>query len=724
MIYLDTETVGLTGPVVLIQWAQDGGPVHTVHVVGSRPADLLALLKKFCDDPEGVCVFNLTFDWWQLCRLLQALLADGDNSPITAAWLSHVGGHRDDQMVMRPRKALDLMLHARSGPMQSLMERDDVRVRRVPAVLAEELCNALTERLELPDIYFHYRKRGAAWQVQEDPDDPAFPDVYLSFGAAGGLKPLARHLLQVDTVDFPIPEHLSFNGPIWDVRPLHRQLGEQEAERLIGAHAEFWRTSSVAARYAEQDVVLLRQLRRYWGMPPGGDTNSELAIAVACCRAVGFPIDPQRTFDLHDAALTQMAAAPRAPGIVLSTLHSHLDPIERLVVQDTTAETLEAVVKQYAPPHPAGVFAKRVADARSAEKTVDMLGKVLKVGYAAWDFKVVGTLSNRMSGGGGNNPQGVRKGDTREAFLMAQGGDFDGFEPAIAAAVYGDKALEEVLRKGLKINAVFGAAMYDKTYDEVRNSDPKKQDQQLVPGLGWDGDLYGPSKEGFLAWMYGAQDPKIAASTRLPEDQVTAGIERFFNKFPQLRDGRKRDQDAFCSMTQPRGLGTNVVWRDPAETVESLFGFKRYFTLENALTRTLYDLSSSPTEGLKALERSRVKVRRRADRLQTPGGAVRSALYAAAFQLQARNMRAAGNHRIQATGAHITKELELRCWRHQPYGFHRLVVQLMNVHDEVDEALGKVDLTADAAATVEEYRKHVPVLAMSWKTGLRTWRDL
>lgn len=710
MIYLDTETVGLTGPCVLVQFAQDDGPVSTVHVVGSPVGQLRELIDRVCQ--VGVCGFNLSFDWFQLTRLYGLLTQIPNDAIVGPDHLAQLGRSK---VGLRPRTALDLMLYARSGPMQALMERDDVRVRRIPAILAEAVAQELTERLDLPKIFFARRKDGACWKVEQDPDDPEFPDVYLPFGASGRLKPLAAHLLGVETIEYPLPDHLSYDSEPYDVRPLAKTLGVK-AEKLIAEHARFWRDNPTARRYAEQDVELLRQLRAHWGNPAGGDDNSVLACAVGACRAVGYPIDPMKAFHLHTQSLKAMAQGPRSPGLVKEQLLQLCDPVERLAIEDTTGETLAAITKWEN--HPAAALATRVIAARTAEKRADLLLKLLTVGYAPFDFKVVGALSNRMSGGSGINPQGIEKGETREVFPIVEGGDFSAFEVCIADAVYGDENLHADLLSGKKIHALFGAAMYNESYETVKASE-----KAPVEGKGWSGDLYNPAKHGVFAWIYGAQDQKLSETLRLNLDETAEGVARFFARYPKLQEGRQRDQTAFCSMTQPRGIGTRVVWKDPAEYVESLLGFRRYFTLENRMCKVLYDMAQELPARLKQFEKSKIRVTRR-DRTQTPGGAVRSALFGAAFQIQARNMRAAGNHRIQSTGASITKGVQRALWELQPIGAAELVVQPLNVHDEIVTPVAKVSLNDTVQQAVDGFRKVVPLLKIDWKTGLNTWGDI
>jgi len=175
-------------------------------------------------------------------------------------------------------------------------------------------------------------------------------------------------------------------------------------------------------------------------------------------------------------------------------------------------------------------------------------------------------------------------------------------------------------------------------------------------------------------------------------------------------------------MKQPNGVGTAVEWNEPAPYVESLFGFKRYFTIENKICKALFDLAQKlPEPWLKV----RKTVKRR-EKEQTACGAIQSSLYATAFAIQAASMRAAGNHRIQSTGAQICKRMQRAIGDLQPAGVHPWVVQTLNSHDEilsvnkpsVAPAVAKV-----VADTVAEFQKVIPLLDIEWKSDLSSWAE-
>ena len=237
-------------------------------------------------------------------------------------------------------------------------------------------------------------------------------------------------------------------------------------------------------------------------------------------------------------------------------------------------------------------------------------------------------------------------------------GDFSAFEVTIADAVCNDEALRAELLAGRKIHALFGMALFPgKTYEEIKASD------------GTDNDMYTKGKQGFFGTMlYGGDHSTLVNKLGIKEDVAKAAIENFGSRFVGVKKWRQRVADSFCSMRQPGGIGTQVVFTDPADYCETFLGFRRYFSLENAVAKTLFKLANSPPKHWKDCK---IKVVRR-DRVQTAGGAVQSALYGAAFSMQAANMRAAANHEIQSPGTGITKAVQRRIWDLQPAGVHEI----------------------------------------------------
>lgn len=733
MIFWDTESKGLVGPMSAFQWQRDDGPTK-VHLVWDEPArETLKLIEMLLD--EDSCGFNLTHDAFQACKTYCILrLLDPSRPPTIKGWLA-VQREARFGPCLKPKAVLDLMLFMMRGPLQSTMERDDIRIRKVPMILAEWLAEELRRLIDLPGIYFEFRENGYEWQVKPIEDKPGFADVVLVWGASRGLKPIGRHVLGLtDVQDYDMPKQFRPKERLFD------PFGDGWVQHS-DYHDAYWRLDPRAKKYAAEDVSRLTYgLWMHAGKPAAGDTDSTLAWLVGASRWRGFALNLPKLEEIRESAKKAKDAFPRAPKQVMAGLQQRMTPLEAVAVEDTCAETLAEIAGAregggwkggWGETHPATHYARGVVVARSKDKEEDMAEKLLSVGSFHPDSKVIGALSGRMSGAGGINMHGIpgaSKGShMREAFELADGsqwlsadlggemlyadrleyldaGDFDSFEVAIAAAAYDDANLTKDLASGKKIHAIYGSVILELEYQAVKD----------------DKALYNDGKRGFLARLYGAQDAKIASVFKRSMEQIQRGEKKMEGRYPGIGKARAATAARFCSMRQEVERG-RIEWHEPADFEESLFGDKRYFTLENKICRVLYDLGQNPPADL----RVDGQVQRTTGRIQTVGGATQTAIFGCAFGLQASAMRQAANHRIQATGASVTKELQRTIWDdHQPQGVHEWVVRPMQIHDEIQcPRSPRVDLRPTVRKVVERYQVYIPLLRMDWMQGLRSWAE-
>lgn len=568
----------------------------------------------------------------------------------------------------------------------------------------------------------------------------------------------------------------------------------------IRHHIAHWSSNAAARKYASDDVDYTRRLYQFFGEPPLGDDDSVLACCVACVRWRGYKIDIVKLKELAWATTgkfytvhnDQRFEIPTAPAQARAYVEQMMSPTEQLaskIKESTKRVLLESIakwskqcncIKANAAPiqvtpnmsyqemvdaaqkipeskpnpnceickgtgktvHPAAMRAKQVLDARQAGKELEVYEKLILAGRFHASFKVIGTLSSRMSGTDDLNAQGIKNEvRVREPFtfafggLILDGGDFSGFEVTLAEAVYNDPALRNDLltcekceghmewdgddftcqecssHTGKSIHALFGMNVYtDMDY------------KQLKASKGSADDKFTNSKKAVFAMFYGGVDYTLMDRLGVDLETAQEAVRRFHHKYPGVRKAQEGIKNDFESMKQPGGIGTQVVWHDPAEYIESMFGFKRYFTLENQICKVLYDLAQTPPKEWRDIK---IKVLRR-ERMQTASGAVQSALYGAAFQLQAGNTRAAANHVIQSSGAQITKSVQRKIWEVQPPGVFIWLVQPCNIHDEIlcptDPTVG--DRVAKIVKdSVENFRPKVPLIKMEWKRGLQSWAE-
>lgn len=766
MIYYDTETCGLHGPIVLLQYAEDDGPVELWCPWKQTSRETIELIDWMMEDI--VCGFNLAFDHFHLCQMYTTLLLMDDKDEILQNCIEEYA-HKEKQArsgpCLKPLGAIDIMLHARKGPYQSTMDRSDIRIKRVPSALAGKLCAELDKRIPLKDVYFARKKdKKKRWQVQDIEDEFGeiigdFKNIVLKFAPSSALKALAvdTGVADVDTrllfheveVDPKYrPEEIGYAPYALAVAPEGDWHSKRAWPSVISIHITHWAFNRLARRYAEDDVKDTRGLYKYFGSPEPDDDDSILACMVGAVRWKGFRIDTDKIRALKVKAEESLASIKynfNSAAVCRKYMEEVLSEDQKMITQGSTKATiLEGIAKwkngvvcevcygmdescnncvdgivETDEPHPAALRAQEILDSRHCKKEIELYDKLLLADRFHASFKVIGTLSSRMAGGDGLNAQGIKHSkEVRDCFPLADpdyelnGGDFDSFEVGLMDAEYGDPKLREYLMSGKKIHAIFAMHLFGMTYEEV----------MATSKLAGDLNKYAKGKAGVFALAYGGEAHTLIDRVGVTEQRANEAYASWCREFKVWASERKKIFDMFCSMRQPHGIGSKVEWYEPADYIQSMFGFKRYFTLENQIVKALFQLAEDPPKDWTALK---INVTRR-DRVQSVAGACRSALFAAAFAVQASNMRAAGNHVIQSSGATITKSLQRKIWDLQPGGrASKWIVQPLNVHDEI---MCPVDpkWSQKLADVVNNYVQslvdRVPLIAMEWHK-IANWGD-
>lgn len=819
--FLDTETVGFHGIAVLIQHAVDDGPINLHNIFLEPIIDTLKLIEEMSQD----CIvgFNLTFDWFHICKTYTTLVLLGEKVGYDALPIDHIDLYgtleadaRDGHCV-KPASALDLLLHAKKGPYQSTMDRKDIRIKRVPKILAPLLVKELEARVVLKDIYFARRKDKKRWHITEVADD--LVDVTLKFAAAARLKDLAIDALGVDTSDVllfgdagvdpkfrpleygwaPFSTAFTDASKGWQIT-LKNKTGKRRgyaAPYYVRHHVNHWAYLPRAQRYAKDDVEYVRKLYEHFGRPVVGDDDSIAACMVASVRWRGFAVDLDYVAGLKREQEILSKLAPKAPSHVYKYVSEVMTEAEKASLVDsktnkpsTKKVILERIAKLPAREcdcedscpkckgkHPAAERAKASLDARQADTKIALYNKLIIAGRLHVSIKVIGALSGRVAGDGGLNSTGIQHEKIiRRAFTLAphgfqlDGGDFSSYEVSIADARYNDPELRKQLLTcfscqstrrvedfeqtycpacgggATKCGKCKGTVVVDKTGGVLRDcgcgqcsptgdvedtlrkihglfgqelAEGDLTYEQVLATKGKVPDYYDMGKRGIFAKFYGGNYFTLMTRLGIDEERAIKADEGFDKKYEGVGRARAEIARKFCSMVQEVQFGP-VEWHEPHEYAESLTGFRRYFTLENSICKALFDLANSPPEDWTRLK---IKVVRR-DREQKVGGAVRSAVFAAAFNVQSQNMRAAANHEIQSTGATGTKKLQCRIWKLQPIGVNPWVVLPFQCHDEIMAPI-KAEKSEEMKQIVRDYvlehRALIPLLKIDWQQGMKDW---
>jgi hypothetical protein len=757
MLFLDCETIGFYGPVILFQYAVDDGPVH-IHNVFTKPVkETIKLIEWFCE--HEVAAYNLVFDWFHVVQTYNVLIELEDKFlPPYPDDYYEAECRNPCTKYLVPKGALDLMIHCQEGDYQYLMERKDISIRRVPRVLAYKLCGVLEERVKLRDSLFARYKdpKQKRWRIQElSTPHPDFVNVKLKFAPSKKLEVIAKDVLGIGKADwdFSLLPKIEEYG--------YRPYGGNWIDYVDIFVAEW--DSDLARSYAHRDVEVLQQLYEAFDKPKAGSLNSELCICVANVRWRGFPIDKKKcaeVIDYYDKLITDFPININSPKQVKAYLKAKMSPMERSVFHSTAKPVLEKIVKKGGG---AADRAQKILDARQAKYRKNLFEKILFAGKFHVSNKIFGALSDRMSGADGLNSQGI-PGKHRDIILMAypgevaEGGDFDGFEISIGCSIYDDPNMIEDFKSGKKMHAIMGAELFEMDYEDVLMTEKGKcgvckgtgtmnildrqeharvskwcdeewkgeafeKECDFCSATGKVNDAYTKGKSTFFARMFGAGDFKAASITNLDLGHVTNRMKAYDERYSQRTEYLNALEDEHKAIYQPE-LGGKVYWKTPKKYIETKLGSVRRFDYEYLIMQCLFELAQDiPPEWH---ELKKLKIRRSKDRTQTPAGAIASAIYGAVFGVQGTIFRQIGNHIIQSLGAKINKLLQLLLWKKQPQGIHDPVISVFNNHDEL-QAAGQPEVMAtceaDVYAFIDEMREIVPLLSMTWDTNKKNWQQ-
>lgn len=752
-IRFDTESIMYLGPTMMIQWATQANPndIHLHDVFDVPVKDTISLIGRMAE--STLVGFNLSHDAYHLCRTLNCLMYLNPNKPPDP--YEYREAELQDyskELCFKPFEAVDLMIVGRRDKFQGMMRQKPVQIDRVARVTAEAMIKYLKEGMIIPDQYFAKNiekdKEANAWKMFElhldtkefiTPQqkkaitdgksdiviDPDFVSLRLDFNPSANLKSVAKyHLGFTDTEEF------EQRGDNYEEKSWWPCSGDWIG--VYNQHKFLWENDPKKRDYARRDVVYTTALDVDFGCPKG-DGDSMLATMVGNTHWCGYAVDLVEANEQYDVAKVVVDKAKErinynSPMAVKEFLHEVCEPVERLAIRDTTKETIKACLSADNPK--LIERAQLIIDARDKEMELRILERLVKARRLYVTFNVSGTRTNRMAGGdainktkGSINPQGIKKGKLRKVFTFADksngeilsNGDFKGFEVAIYDAVYQDPKLHEQLLSGKKIHAIWGSYVYGMSYEEILKTEHIKATEP-------DG-FYSRSKNSFFAGLYGAQPEKIAEITWLDEEEAEEALNKFLDDYPTIQKAQKQVEEDFTCMVQPGGIGTMIKWKDPKKFIKSFLGFTRSFEFEYMIVECLFNLSGD-LRGQDDLKGEGYVIRK--DRPQTIAGANMSAIFSACFSIISKVIKIAGNFKIQSPGGEITKALQVKLTEFQPQGIHTWKIKLFNVHDELETAHVeeiKDEIEQSVREFVEEYKKHVPLLAIDWKKDVESWYE-
>lgn len=753
-IFLDTESAGLYGQPILLQYAINDGDVVLVNLFEETIQSTIDLIESFFYD--NIIGYNVGFDIYKIIQFYTTFI-QVENKQLRPKDIPHekflrLEANGINQGCLKFKGVVDTMLVGLQDKLQELLFKKRLTIRKVPKLLVDSLMVELG-RIKFPDLYFaKYVDPKTRWKIVPLPREKDFVDVQIKFRPSSKMKDIITHLKLSkekaekfeDVTKLIFPEEFGFRPYGWCT------------EQNIKDQCEHWYKNDRARKYARNDVEYTREIYKFLGCPETNDVNSVLTSAVASCRWKGFSIDkekmeklkqkyllvvenakvnfdaPKDVFDYVSQGMTEMERMRFNVDGKISCAKEVLEEIEKMTdtvicpkCQATELDCPDCLGEGYIEggKHPSAIRATEVLECRKASKRADLLDKFIRAGRFHPTFSVMGTLSSRMSGSGDGsgdqniNAQGIpREKEFRGCFPLANPneklciGDFDSFEIAIMCANYNDEKLLSLLRQGKKVHGIFASFLYDMSYEKIMET------------KGTLDDLYTKGKTAVFALCYGGQAYTIAKQTGTTVDQAQRAYDKWFTEFPNFKIVLKNIEKELC-LVKSDGQGFRFD-SDVKDHVESMLGFKRYFRIEHKFIKALWDVLQDPPASWK--ENEFLVLRKESKGLQTLGNAMSSALYAFMFSLQSGMVRAGLNHKIQSTGSQITKSLQVKLWDLQPVGYNPWEICLMNIHDELASTCRNEDVAKRAKDIVDkfvhEHKKLVPMLEMDYGIA-KSWAE-
>ena len=706
-VYVDCETVGLCGPVKLIQFAIDDGPVQFIPLPRGWEADPAVskdLWRLWCqlNSPDALFVgFNTAFDLFHLYKTLhrkEGYFYTSEERPIPPLRC----------------KVLDLQTHAiRNSPLSPFAfskggARSVAAVRRIPRVVASVVRGAVEDRLRplLPSV--------CALKCSEHEVPGRRELVTLSWHTDTRLslknlmKVYGLPVLKLDEV-WPLPAPGTEKPWLPYPTEVHDVL-EPMCDAILSDHSlPFW-------TYAFLDIEYLRVLDGKLGyqQPDHHDTCTH---AIAYTRYYGFNINRavlEKTKEVYSQKIEDSKST--LSGVDLSSPRQRLALLREYdpLIASSSKKVIETLANSDRPSAP---IAKAMIDFGMFTQRLGQVEKVLecKTGRAHPDFRCMGTRTGRMAGTAGLNWQGIpqAKGGLgiRAAMETAAGGDFSQFEVCIAAAAFPDAAIQEDIDHGVDQHSMNAVLMHPEVLK--RGLDYATFMEMVKMKDPWVVGVRKKMKPVTFGLFYFCQAAKVAETLGVPLSEGEKALDRYYSRYAGFAAYKREIERAVQTADTTHWSAESLDrFRDECE---DMTGYQMRWKFEANVARTLWRLGCS---GIRT-GRDGTVTRQTEKGPQTYDGAVRSALLGSAIAIQAAMTRQIGNAKIQATGANLTKMLMADLW-------NRLHAPVICVHDEVQMARHPNYDHATASRIVEEFvakwKAIIPSIAMEF-AATEHWSD-
>lgn len=709
-LWLDTETAGLCGRVVSIQYSIDDGPIKIIFPFEVYGA--VEELRELLYSSDTIVIgFNLTFDLYKLYEMFHELAGFSIRS-------------REEEIAPFRCRCIDLMIRSKQHKILNILSagKKIVKLKKIPEQYQEKITEYV-EKLLVKNIKIPIK---LGKKLSKDKGNKSVTVTY-SVQSSGRLKEIMRLLGQkVDQIEDVLelaqfPEKIFIPGG----EPEH----EEDYRRLYSNNLKKLLTDKRAIEYAKNDIRYLKILYEIFDSLEPNEQDSAVCV-VAYTQYRGFEIDRElvnQEKERLEKLLAETAVnTPFNPGSSkqrLDYLQANLIDRELAkLLKKANKETMQVLLDQGSLNSEATTVIEKLLNYGKLKQQLDFLKLFLSspTGRIHPPFRVWGTSTGRMAGTRGFNLHSLAKdGAVRKCVKVSQGGDFNGLEMAIAEAFFEDEEYTKEYRKGTDMHLLTACLLFPELppYEECIKIKENKQDPKHK-------EIKGKRQLGKtlnFAILYFCSPIKVAEKLGCSVDEAAKKMQDgFFNKYKSFGEYRQVISEYFCTADTETWIRNSV--SKMAVFMGDLTGTnRRWCAFERQMAKIFWEEADNIAKesGAENDKNNKNFLRSTVKGKQTEYQAIRSACLGAALGIQSATSRSVGNFPIQASGAWLTKCLTKRLWE-------KFYVPMINIHDEIIVASGYESLfpeiEKEVGEFIREHRKLVEFLGMDW-VRMKTWAE-
>lgn len=687
-LYLDVESVGLKGPLLMVQYSFDRAPIRILEDVYKNNG--MGKLKRFLNNPEVILTgFNVGFDVWKLyqffkpdvpfaCQVQDLWVHALKSKPL--CYYPFVGGK--DLVILRK-------IHKDYAP---AIEKLVLKEMKKFVLIGDLVVKHKEEDEPFETLVFHVNLNSKLKTLATLFTDPSkilkFDDVLL----------LPKHV-KIDSKTGEIlgisqdgtgpgvqwKEDKKTPGITWGELKYYQYLTKKNLEILADPERR-----PRAIEYARKDIEYL------WGLEDYICKHNNIKILpvthddtcthiVAYTKYYGIPIDTEkaqkiktkyeaRKLEIETDININLQSFPQRKTLLIECLQKEF---QDMPIEGTGVDKIKILISEGLVTADGKVKLEKLIEYKPLCQRIKQLETILAGNGRAYpDFAVHGTITGRMGGRGGLNWQGIPKdGEIREVVKFVWGLDFKALEMNIAAVFFKDKQLLAEIGAGIdphtKTVSLLISPFRGRNYDELMEikENPKHSEYKDFKAA------RAKAKSLNFATLYYAAETKQGEILGVsPEEAKELMTKYFYAHYLGLAESRKRYFESFCTADFETWDKGSV--RKMAQYVENAYGDRRYTCFEAELAAYFWE-NTYKIASVVPKSDTRIVVRMKHTGKQEMMHSIRSALLGAASGIQKKIFRQVGNYPIQSTGARLTKELMCKIWK-----AHK--VSMINIHDEIN----------------------------------------